>query len=550
MPKGSGKKARKEKKERKTRSDKGKSRPPTVGQFTVGGGRLSAKDIAAGSSKKRSRSTSKSHKSKSTKRHRKSAPPSMASGNVKAIERMMIFPMSGTVRLQDGLTQISSSVSEIYEKQDTSWNNAAATTVRDVLPITQHAVYLSRDPLRAKVELVRNTTAGTAVYIWQSTLNNNQSEVTPGETSDLGDAFNVPNSVIAGARVIKTLFPITGARVSPPGSITFPTSTFDPHGGFIFAGKDKERTGIWIDANVGSPATVVLVAGNGGVPPFRAGTGVSLFRWQNGWRVYSNIVLAADATTISFTNQIIDAGYYCIGDMILFGSNLAPGPASMNIYHSQTADSWSHKPIPQLIQSPLSNLNGAYLGPNFNMSKAIRVLGFNFLFSNRTVDAFKNGTIIAKNLEGDSSWMEYLISKGVNTSANTVFNDLLKDNKVFDTKGTKGFFGFGVIEDVEDLIWRKNVDFDEDNETPMSGFFPILDPAPGFIMVANIPIAGLASNVQPDFFSTREYAIEFHTDNMWLHQGLPRSTQEDFEKAARSVMRMPNLMSSMDRLYV
>lgn len=465
-----------------------------------------------------------------------------------AIEMMQMLPQSkALVRVQDGFQQKKTAGNHLYATLPVTWNNANAATLNPrITPETDFYFAMFRDPLRAVVMQQRQTPQGTNwKYKWLATLNNQSSEVAAaGPLPEQSFNFNLPDV----ANTIREFVNPTGA--SPSGG------SFTPHGNILFAGRDGPRSGCWVDCNNTAQASITI-AGVGG--NFNQNCTANLYRWQSGWRIYqSQIVGLGGSNTIVF-NGIQDPGYYSIGDFFFTGGTAT----QFTVEQSMTADSWGHMCLPQGIVQQSSSAQPASTGAmlNFNSVTAGRVLGYSALFSNRTPEEFKTGTIQCLSSDIGETWMEYLIDNNGNTpfgAGNTVNNTSFVNNgteedmKEFPAKN--GAYAWGKTTSLDDIKFRKSFQFDEDSQVCMRGEFNIVDDAPFFVVQLRQPTVNMApaagTTTSPLWQLHFDWIFEFHTNNQWFEQHLPSATIQQFEASARKLANEPQFTTSRPVMYI
>lgn len=471
--------------------------------------------------------------------------PSSGGSKMTAIELMQMLPASkAIVRVQDGFQQKKSAANHLYSTFPVTWNNAAATINQDITPITDYYLAMFRDPLRAAVVQTRQPAPnhGTSwSYGWISTLNNNATEVAVGGPNpEQGPNFNLPTK----ANTMREF-------VNPTGAVPV-AGTFQPHGSILFAGRDGLRTGIWVDCNSVAQASITMDAGAGFV--FGQNTTCNLYRWQSGWRLYQSQV----ATTLGGQQTLVfsglqDPGYYSLGDLFFTGGSAT----KFTVVQAMTADSWAHICLPQgVIQTSTSfqpQTAGSLL--NFNSVTACRLLGYSCLFSNRTPDQFKTGTVQAISSDIGETWMEYLIDNGGatpfgagNTATNQSFVNNGVDEELVEMSAVNGLYAWGKTTSLDDIKYRKPFQFDEDTLVALRGEFNIVDDSPFFVIQLRQPPVNMApsanTTTSPLWQVHFDWIFEFHTNNQWFEQHFPTATVQEFENAARNLAERPQFTSS------
>lgn len=460
-----------------------------------------------------------------------------------ALEVMMMAPQSKViVRIQDGIQTKPTAAVSLHARERISWSLATGFAapaggtplLQQTVPFTDFAFAMFRDYLRCAIIHRRNPQGGVAApgniwaYRWLATLNTTATETAgAAQVGDNAGNFALPGAVPSTElRIMEFIEPSAAVPTTIAG---LATSTFTPHGTFMFAGKDGLRKGIWCDSN-GSAGTVseIIVTANANMP---AATTLTCFRWQAGWRKYAVGVLAVAGTT--FTFALVDPGYYALGDMAIPTGNLA---TVFTVQQRSNTDSWGHVCLPQLAANP-SNITSVMAG---------RILGFSSLFANRTAEQYKAGTIVCEASEEGETWMEYLIAGNVNTNTNNMVNAALAEEDSFQFPAANGNYGFGKLTEIEDVKWRKELQFDDPSEFPLSSAFQIIDPAPFYTVMTTI--SQQVDGGLPDFLLEMAFAFEFHTQNQWFEQHLPQSTLSDLEAAAKKMADIPQFMGNVGEL--
>lgn len=266
-------------------------------------------------------------------------------------------------RCRDEYSTEETALFKVSEEHKPNWAQAVTPQVRDLMPADTHFEYLFNDLLRNRVSYQWNPNGLAWSYSWRW-----------GRTSLGADILTL--LVNAGT---------TNAGSEPSHAVV--NSAYQPHGDILFALRDKEKKGLWVDGVAGTATTMAVTLSPA---PAAVGGNVSVYIWEYGiWRLVNTTALAVGTGLYNFT--ITQSGYHTV---IL--SNPAAN-TNMTVNVSGTCGCWGH------FYAPYSATNG-------NSVESCRLLGQSILVRNIAAPLNQQGNIIGVQPGKNRYWYSFVNS--------------------------------------------------------------------------------------------------------------------------------------------
>ena len=313
-------------------------------------------------------------------------------------------------------------------------------------------------------------------------------------------------------------------RVDPGAFATVPGDP-SPHGSMLFVGRGEGRTGFWVDAMSGYPATIACnFSISGAVGPLPAGVTVTLttYVWQNGrWAVSKQATASGGASAVTVTNTA--AGYYALE--LAFTGGALPGTITADfLLQCTTTSSWAHAPVNDIFT------NWQNIGNH-------RVLGLAFLLQNEASVMNKQGNVVAFQSPPNADW--YISYAGRNGGAgfyNNIFEDKNSTSFLLET----GIYGFKRPKGSQDFNWETEITAGATNQTDATAYTPAGQVSQVYFNLAcpcdYIGLAASASQVgAADCLLSTAVGLEYTTTNSWLEAQTPVIAKQAFELGIASL---------------
>jgi hypothetical protein len=418
----------------------------------------------------------------------------------RAVAGMMALPIDyPPVRVADTYSADETALAQVVTKKKVSWDsglNIGQVASGRQLPSNDWGAFIFPSLLRHTV-VYKVLVPGVAPIIWQY-------KAVKG-VAGASTSFSVPS--------------YEGTwRMDPGGMIAFLGE--QPHGSFMFCGRAEGRTGFWVDAMSGYPATISVNFSQ--ILPVGASVTLVLYRWNNGrWNLQSQGISSNPASTV-FTS-VNNSGYYAV-ELNLGGVNSASTGTAEILMQCTTTSSWAHMPVND-IYSNYQNIGNE------------RVLGLAFLLQNEASVMNKQGNVVAWQIPPNQDWYITYAGKGGGAG---FYDDAFQDKSSSTFLLETGIYGFKRPKGSQDFNWEQEIFHNEDQGASGIGFSPADEVRTGFFNLEcpcdYLGIAASASQVgAADCLLSTAVGLEYTTTNPWLDTQTPVIAKQAFELGIASL---------------
>lgn len=336
-------------------------------------------------------------------------------------------------------------------------------------------VAVFRDPFRAMIQFVTNSAGATYSYT---------AYFRPPITGGIVGTY----STLAGeGSYVDDLEPIYWQG----------TSTFLPHGKYLYPGIADDRSAVWLDYN----ATIAVTQSSSDT---NAHLVVSVY--DGGFEEVQSITFAASSAT--YTQTIATGGY-----MQLRYLTSTTTANTLTVTLTGTGDVFAHfavpnaiNHLPQLVRNRV-NAVGVLLSPSASLLNV-------------------SGTIFGGDIEGNNMWYNFVTSTSISNLPPTNYEDF---------KFAVGMYAWLKPGDINELTMKNSVVYDGSFATRAA--FNLTDPSRYLVFSLTSDVTGTTAPGL-EFLMTVNWDLEYQTSDQWFETHLPTGTFFDTEMALEAICKI------------
>jgi hypothetical protein len=347
------------------------------------------------------------------------------------------------------------------------------------MPVGTSFVALFRDPFRSAIVYQPNPTSANYTYVGY---------------------FRTPANVLNGYyTTIGTSNTSVQELINP---IYFKaTSSFTPHGVYLYPGFADGTAFFWVDYN----ATVTIVQSI-------ADTAArAVFGEFDGEDEQAFAGSFAGSTTVTFTQTVTTGAYMSI---VYISNNATPVITNLTVSIVGSGDSFGHWSIPNVIN-------------HLPQLTRCRINSLSVMTSPVAAALNRGGTITAGDVEGNLPWYTMVTTSAITNLPTTNYSE--KDFMV-------GLYAFLKPADISELAMRANCSLD--GTVPSKCAFDLRD---GFRYIAIVLNSDVVGAVSPgmEFLLTFNWDIEYQTSDQWFETHAAPGYYMDTVRALELVSPVP-----------
>lgn len=280
------------------------------------------------------------------------------------------------------------------------------------------------------------------------------------------------------------------------------TSTFQPHGPYLYAGSDErsERTYRWFDKG----ETVKVLVGTNVSTDIDVDLSLDLFEQDALIEEAFRATGTATGTSVEVEIEVTKGGYYSLH---LFATFAAPTTFSVSATSTCTSAMFCHRPIPGFASNQMA-IDG------------IRMTGVAAMYTNNAAPLQRAGTIAGFQVPKETDWQQYVGTLSL----------VSKSNGARTMEIQNGLYGFLKPTENEDFELQDVFATDPVSGTITASYFSLRNPKSFLILRGSV----VPSDGRSGYF-TISNSVEYLTSDVWRQLDIPRTDADIYKKALSEI---------------
>jgi len=395
-----------------------------------------------------------------------------------AIARAITSPHdSFPLRIHDAYANAPTAIGRPFAIQPISWNPVGtANPVNNDLPLTDTALFVFRDLLRAYIYYDQNLAQQNYVYI-----------------------AKFSNKV----GLLQTYSPAIGTETPLPMVLFTANTTYRPHGTTLYTGRSEGSNVkyVWLEALTAVTFTMALTETVAGY--------VTYVALQDGLPTAEVKVNFTASTTLTF--NVATSAYYAF---TMNASTAVNNIVTMTI--ASNGGVFCHNPMPG-VNAVLASVQAA------------RIYAASLMLTDEASDLTNQGKVVIYQASQGQEWQDYVSF----STAGSLFSAVASSNTSHVERLADGIYGYLKPTSSKDFDMESFIEVDV-GDTVNDAWFNI-SPKHAFL----VAYAQATASGAGDCYATFSYHVEYETDNVFIDAAPPTANARSLERGMELIAYLP-----------